>query len=62
MLATHLRGFRCLLVDRPGYGLGELVPNQASVGKGAARWLGAALDALGVERANVVASSTTVPP
>jgi 2-hydroxy-6-oxonona-2,4-dienedioate hydrolase len=57
-LVQHLRGFRCLLVDRPGTGLSDphaiTAANLAEFGAG---FVGAVLAALGVERAHVVASS-----
>lgn len=58
-LVQHVEGLRCLLLDRPGTGLSEAIrwrsPDQVPV---FARMLVAdALDALGIDRAHVVASS-----
>lgn len=57
-LVGHLDGFRCLMVDRPGTGLSEpydcTVDNLPGFG---ARFVGDVLDGLGLDRADVVASS-----
>ncbi|MFQ5524584.1 MAG: alpha/beta fold hydrolase [Acidimicrobiia bacterium] len=57
-MLKHFRGFRSLVVDRPGTGLSEPYPvtaaNLASFGAG---FVGAVLDGLGLEKAHVVASS-----
>jgi len=57
-LLEHLEGLRCLLLDRPGTGLSEPTRLQADGFVGFASTLGAdTLDALGIDRAHVVASS-----
>ncbi len=57
-LVPHLRGFRCLIVDRPGTGLSDPFPvtsdNVAWYGD---VFVGDVLDGLGLDSAHVVASS-----
>ena len=48
--------FRCLAPDLVGYGLSEKPRRDYSI-EGYARWLGGFLDALGIERATIVAHS-----
>jgi pimeloyl-ACP methyl ester carboxylesterase len=59
-LLGHVQGVRCLLVDRPGTGLSDPLPQRFSVPQlltYADGFVGECLDALGIERADVVASS-----
>lgn len=57
-MVRHLDGFRCLLVDRPGTGLSEPYPITASnLPDFGAGFIGGVLDGLGLDRADVVASS-----
>jgi 2-hydroxy-6-oxonona-2,4-dienedioate hydrolase len=57
-LVAHLEGLRCLLVDRPGTGLSAPYPITASnLPRIGARFVPELLDALGIGRAHVVASS-----
>jgi pimeloyl-ACP methyl ester carboxylesterase len=61
-MLPHIKGLRCLLVDRPGTGLSapfgrpsrEFIADLSSIG---ARIVGDLLDGLGLERAHVVGSS-----
>jgi pimeloyl-ACP methyl ester carboxylesterase len=57
-LLAELRGFRCLVLDRPGWGLSDPVDySRAAYRTVVAELLRDALDALGVERACVVGGS-----
>ena len=57
-LVEHLYGLRCLLVDRPGTGLSDPWPvRPTSLPAFGARFVADVLDALGLDRAHVVASS-----
>lgn len=57
-MVEHLDGFRCLILDRPGTGLSEPIAlTRADVETYGDQLVGAALDALGHDRADVVASS-----
>jgi len=57
-LVEHIEGFRCLLLDRPGTGLSERVDVERSAFTTfASRLVGDTLEAIGIERAHVVASS-----
>lgn len=57
-LVEHIEGFRCLLLDRPGTGLSERVDvGRSDFTTFASRLVGDTLEALGIERAHVVASS-----
>ena len=57
-LVEHIEGFRCLLLDRPGTGLSERVDvDRSEFTTFASRLVGDTLEALGIERAHVVASS-----
>lgn len=57
-MAAHLDGFRSLLLDRPGTGLSEPMRVDATNATEVADlFVGDVLDALGLERAHVVASS-----
>lgn len=59
-MLPRLSGFRCLLIDRPGTGLSEPLPRRLSPNdllRFADGFVADALDALGVDRAHVVASS-----
>lgn len=57
-MVAHLRGLRCLLVDRPGTGLSAPYPITASnLPRIGASFVGDLLDALGIDRAHVIASS-----
>jgi pimeloyl-ACP methyl ester carboxylesterase len=57
-LVREMAGFRCLLVDRPGWGLSSPVDySKSSYGSLAADVLGGVLDALGLNRVHVVGAS-----
>src|SRR5436190_20703945 len=57
-LIQHLDGYRCLLLDRPGCGLSEPISlTRPDIEPFADKLVGAALDALEIDRAHVVASS-----
>lgn len=59
-LAARLRGYRCLLLDRPGTGLSEALPRRPTTPELMALGDGVVadvLDAAGIERAHVVATS-----
>jgi pimeloyl-ACP methyl ester carboxylesterase len=59
-LMTHLRGFRCLLLDRPGTGLSDPLPAPLSAGTLPAfadTFIVDVLDALGIGRAHLVVHS-----
>jgi 2-hydroxy-6-oxonona-2,4-dienedioate hydrolase len=57
-LLAELRGFRCLVLDRPGWGLSDPVDySRAAYRTVVAELLRDALDALGVDRACVVGGS-----
>ncbi len=57
-LLRQLRGFRCLLLDRPGYGLSSALDwSKHEMGPATADALAAALDQLGVARAHIVGGS-----
>jgi 2-hydroxy-6-oxonona-2,4-dienedioate hydrolase len=57
-LVAHLRGLRCLLVDRPGTGLSARYPITAgNLPRIGAAFVADILDGLGIARAHVVASS-----
>ncbi|MDX2381342.1 MAG: alpha/beta fold hydrolase [Acidimicrobiia bacterium] len=57
-LVEHVEGFRCLLLDRPGTGLSEHVNvERGELTTFASKLVGDTLEALGIERAHVVASS-----
>lgn len=57
-LVEHFPGYRCLLVDRPGTGLSEAYPVNASNYQAFGDvFVGDVLDGLGIESAHVVASS-----
>lgn len=57
-LVGHLSGFRCLLIDRPGTGLSEPCRlDAATFPQFAEAFVGDLLDALEIDRADVVASS-----
>ena len=57
-LVEHVEGFRCLLLDRPGTGLSERVDvERGEFTTFASRLVGDTIEALGIERADVVASS-----
>jgi pimeloyl-ACP methyl ester carboxylesterase len=57
-LLRQLSGFRCLLLDRPGYGLSSALDWSAhDMGATTADLLVTALDALGVQRVDVVGGS-----
>jgi pimeloyl-ACP methyl ester carboxylesterase len=57
-LLEHVEGLRCLLLDRPGTGLSEPLPLQKDdLVEFASTLVSDTLDALGVDKAHVVASS-----
>ncbi len=57
-MLPYAPGFRCLLLDRPGTGLSEAIPYRLDgVGDHASTLVAEVLDALGIDRAHVVASS-----
>jgi 2-hydroxy-6-oxonona-2,4-dienedioate hydrolase len=57
-LAARLPQYRCLIVDRPGTGLSDSTPINASNAKGFADgFVATVLDALAIERADLVVSS-----
>ncbi len=57
-LVKHLRGYRCLLVDRPGTGLSEAYPVTGdNVAEFSEVFVGDVLDGLGMQSVHVVASS-----
>lgn len=57
-LVEHLGGYRCLIVDRPGTGLSDdYVVRAADLPAIGARFVPDVLDALGIDRAHVIASS-----
>ncbi len=57
-LVRELDGFRCLILDRPGWGLSSMVDySQHDYGTLAAGLLAAALEGLGIDRAHVVGAS-----
>ena len=57
-LVRELRGFRCLVLDRPGWGFSSSIDySMTSYGSLVADVLRGALDGLGVERAHVVGGS-----
>jgi len=59
-LASRLRGFRCLILDRPGTGLSEPLPqelNAERVARFADTLVADVLDALGIDTAHLVATS-----
>lgn len=59
-LVAGMRQFRCLLVDRPGTGLSQALPQpitSATLPAFGDAFAAEALDALGIDRASVVASS-----
>jgi 2-hydroxy-6-oxonona-2,4-dienedioate hydrolase len=57
-LVAHLEGLRCLLVDRPGTGLSEpFAITAANLPEVGSRFVGDVLAGLGIDRADVVASS-----
>ena len=57
-LLEHLDGYRCLVVDRPGTGLSDdYVIRATQLPRIGARFVADVLDALGIDRAHVVASS-----
>lgn len=62
LLATALSGFRCVLIDRPGCGLSDPAPevpfaDTAALLDYADDFLAVALDALGLDRVHVAATS-----
>ncbi len=57
-LLRQLHGFRCLLVDRPGYGLSSALDwSKKEMGRATADALAALMDQLGVARAHIVGGS-----
>jgi pimeloyl-ACP methyl ester carboxylesterase len=57
-LVRELKGFRCLLLDRPGWGLSSPIDYaQAEYKSLVAKILSGALDSLGVEKAHIVGGS-----
>lgn len=57
-LVEHLDGYRCLVVDRPGTGLSDdYVIHATDLPRIGARFVADVLDALGIDRAHVIASS-----
>jgi pimeloyl-ACP methyl ester carboxylesterase len=57
-LVRELDGFRCLMIDRPGWGLSSPIDfSKSEYGRLIADVLNGALDALGVDRAHVIGAS-----
>ena len=56
-MLEHFRGYRCILVDRPGTGLSEDYAIRGNVLEVADRFVSDLLDGLGFDRVHVVASS-----